>query len=241
MKICLDLWCGSKSFSKGFREKGFVCLSLDNDPKFNPTFCVDIFEWQPPPGMYKSVDCICAGPVCTLVSTARKCKDDEGFALTKRFWERTFELVDLLLKPGGVAIFENPGRTEVSSNKCRGFPIGIVEQLRPSLWSTTVNYCMYSTEDRMFSNKETKIWSTHNLEQFGFQPRRCTSKTRCAVGRINPKTNCYIHNKRLTFVPEARNRGLQSSESTRHGRWSEMPHGLIVDLAQAADRVLKMK
>ena len=124
MKICLDLWCGSKSFSRGFREKGFVCLSLDSDPKFTPTFCVDIFDWVPPPGLIKRVDCICAGPVCTLVSTARKCKDAEGFERTRRFWERTFELVDLLLKPGGVAIFENPGRTEVSSNTCRGFPVG---------------------------------------------------------------------------------------------------------------------
>ena len=238
MKICLDLWCGSKSFSRGFREKGFVCLSLDSDPKFTPTFCVDIFDWVPPPGLIKRVDCICAGPVCTLVSVARKCKDAEGFERTRRFWERTFELVDLLLKPGGVAIFENPGRTEVSSNTCRGFPVGIVEQMRPSLWSATVNYCMYSSDERVFSNKETKIWSTHNLADFGFKPRRCTSKARCAVGMINPVTKCYVHSRRLTFVPENRLRGMQTSEPTKNGRWSEMPHALIVALADAAVEAL---
>ena len=33
MKLCLDLFCGTKSWSKAFREAGYVCLSLDCDDR----------------------------------------------------------------------------------------------------------------------------------------------------------------------------------------------------------------
>ena len=234
MQLLLDLWCGSKSFSRGFKERGFICLSLDNNKHFSPTFCEDIFTWKPHPAFYKKFDVVTAGPVCTLVSTARKNKTSEDFITTRKMWERTFELVDLLLKPGGVAIFENPGRTQVSSDTCYDFPVGIVKQLRPELWSTTVNYCMYSTSDRAFSNKQTKLWCNIDLSQYGFQARRCTRDCRCIVGGINPRTGCYMHHKRLAFTPEQRNKLLQNADTNKHGKWSEMPHQLIVDLADAS-------
>ena len=43
MKV-LDLWCGTKSATKAFEDAGCEIVSVDIDPKFNPTICKDIME-----------------------------------------------------------------------------------------------------------------------------------------------------------------------------------------------------
>jgi len=40
----LDLWCGTKSATKAFEDAGCEIVSVDIDPKFNPTICKDIME-----------------------------------------------------------------------------------------------------------------------------------------------------------------------------------------------------
>ena len=42
----LDLFCGNKCVSNLFHDKGWEVVTLDISPKFNPTHCIDILEWD---------------------------------------------------------------------------------------------------------------------------------------------------------------------------------------------------
>jgi len=42
----LDLFCGTKSFSKEAKKKGYNTITLDILEKFNPTHLTDILEWD---------------------------------------------------------------------------------------------------------------------------------------------------------------------------------------------------
>ena len=41
----LDLFSGTQSITRAFRASGHEVDSLDLDPRFQPTFCVDVLEW----------------------------------------------------------------------------------------------------------------------------------------------------------------------------------------------------
>lgn len=47
MNKTIELFCGTKSFSKIAEEKGYEVFTLDNDPKFNSTIAIDIRQWVP--------------------------------------------------------------------------------------------------------------------------------------------------------------------------------------------------
>ena len=42
----LDLFSGTGSITTAFRSAGHECDSLDLDPRFQTTFCVNILEWD---------------------------------------------------------------------------------------------------------------------------------------------------------------------------------------------------
>ena len=42
----LDLFSGTGSVSKAFRASGHEVYSLDLDPKFGPSICVNVLEWE---------------------------------------------------------------------------------------------------------------------------------------------------------------------------------------------------
>ena len=45
-KRSLDLFCGTKSFSKVAYEFNYEIYTLDILPKFEPTYCCDIMTWE---------------------------------------------------------------------------------------------------------------------------------------------------------------------------------------------------
>ena len=173
---------------------------------------------------------ICLGTPCTNVSTANKNKTEEKFRQTEELWARAFELCDLLLKPGGTILCENPSRCE--SSGCRSRPIGMVDAIRPGLWRCEVNYCRYSTTYQYYSWKRTTIWCNKNLTD-RFVPRVCDRQTRCVVGAVDERTGHFKHFRRMAFCPEVRNRGKQSSDTNREGPWGSMPAQLCRNLADA--------
>jgi hypothetical protein len=66
----LDLFSGTGSVSRVFEEAGWECVSVDIDPKFNPTICCSVLDipidrWEP--GYF---DYIHASPVCREYSRA---------------------------------------------------------------------------------------------------------------------------------------------------------------------------
>ena len=67
----LELFCGTKSIGRAFEEYGFEVVSLDKDPKFEPTIREDILLWDYtiyPPGYF---DVVWSSPECTQYSIAR--------------------------------------------------------------------------------------------------------------------------------------------------------------------------
>ena len=67
MKV-LELFCGTKSFSKECERVGWQCTTLDNDSKFQPSILVDIMEWDY--SDFGPIDVFWAGTPCTLFSNA---------------------------------------------------------------------------------------------------------------------------------------------------------------------------
>ena len=143
--ILLDLFSGSLSWSKAFAElPDWETISIDNDPKYTGTTIIcDVLEWEVPERLHGSVDVVTIGVPCTAYSTANKKKSEEAQEATRVLWRRAFEIADLVLKPNGVFVAENPSRTELAG--CKSRPIGDMEALiRPGMYKTQVNYGRYS-------------------------------------------------------------------------------------------------
>lgn len=69
MKV-LELFCGTKSFTKVAEARGHECRTLDNDPRFEPTYCMDIMDFDPVILDGWHPDVIWASPPCTCFSVA---------------------------------------------------------------------------------------------------------------------------------------------------------------------------
>ena len=65
MKV-LDLFSGLGGFSQAFKDRGHIVVTVDNNPKFNPSICCDVLELKPN-GHY---DVILASPPCNCFSVA---------------------------------------------------------------------------------------------------------------------------------------------------------------------------
>jgi hypothetical protein len=103
----LDLFSGTGSISSAFRRAGHECDSLDLCPLGNPTFCVNVLEWDfraLPPGHY---DCIWASVPCENYSVARSnAATPRDLALADSIVQRTIEIIDYF-KPKAFFV-ENP-------------------------------------------------------------------------------------------------------------------------------------
>jgi hypothetical protein len=64
----LELFCGTKSFTKVAEARGHECRTLDNDARFNPTYCMDIMDFKPEMLNGWHPDVIWASPPCQCFS-----------------------------------------------------------------------------------------------------------------------------------------------------------------------------
>jgi site-specific DNA-cytosine methylase len=142
----LDLFCGTKSFSKVAEEKGFECTTLDILEKFNPTICCDLMDWdykEKPVGYY---DVIWASPNCKDYSSMNFLSGkDKDLTESNNLIKRVLEIIDYY-KPKYWFI-ENP---QTGKLKHQDFMI--------NLPYNDIDYCKYGFEYR----KRTRIWNNSN-------------------------------------------------------------------------------
>tara|TARA_S200002703_G_scaffold138709_1_gene129057 strand:+ start:1251 stop:1826 length:576 start_codon:yes stop_codon:yes gene_type:complete len=147
----LELFCGTKSFSKYF-----FCdnVSVDIDPKTNPTICVDILEWD-----YTSLgdldfNIIWASPPCIEYSTCLTTRPRD-LEHADKVVKRTLEIIE----------YFNPDYWYLEN------PYTGLLKTRPIMenrYFFIVDYCKYGYNYR----KRTAIW-TNNLD---YKPRPLCKK-----------------------------------------------------------------
>ena len=127
----LELFAGTGSIGKIFREKGWEVVSLDVDPKTEATIKQDIRDWDYtayPPGYF---DVIWASPCCTQYSIARKrAKTPRDVVGADSLALMTIEIINYFTPV--VHLIENPATGLL---KTRPFMQGIPY--------TDVDYCCY--------------------------------------------------------------------------------------------------
>ena len=107
MPVLLDLFCGTKSISREFESQGWSAISVDMDPKTNPTICKNILEVTPQDILaHGRPDLVWASPLCTHYSTARTTaktpRDLEGSDLLVQ------KAIELASHFGASILIENP-------------------------------------------------------------------------------------------------------------------------------------
>lgn len=161
--IVLELFCGTKSISKAFEERGHQCFTVDWDKDFNPTLCADIGELTA-----KDIlklcggfpDVIWASPDCTTYSVSaishHRKREANGNLAPITDYARECDRINThlirlitLLKPKYYFI-ENPRGAMRKMNFMSGIPM------------YTVTYCQYGDQRQ----KPTDIWTNHPNPKF---------------------------------------------------------------------------
>jgi len=170
MKV-LELFAGSRSFSKVAEEMGMETFTTDNKPFDKIDLVIDILDLNNDLLMEKlfekgidNIDCVWASPPCTYFSVASighhwnkdHTPKTEQAKLGVKIVQKTLDIIKFL-KPDFFFI-ENP------RGKLR--KLDVVKEMPRA----TVCYCKYG-EDRM---KPTDIWTNHLADWFnekGWKPR----------------------------------------------------------------------
>ena len=148
----LELFSGTESIGKVFKNNGWEVVSVDNNPIHKPTYCADMIDFV----IDGSFDVIWASPPCTAFSVAsigrhwKQGKPSPEAKFGTKLLLKTFEII-MLIRPKFWFI-ENP------RGMMRVLP---VMDLLPK---KTVTYCQYGDE-RM---KPTDIWT--NCDKWNARP-----------------------------------------------------------------------
>jgi len=117
--ILLELFSGTQSVGKVFKEKGFEVISLDIMKKFNPTITTDILIWEGYKELPK-IDFIWASPPCNSFSKlaiSNKSRDwysleplKKNAFLGNKILKKTLEIIQYLTDKNKDLLFviENP-------------------------------------------------------------------------------------------------------------------------------------
>lgn len=148
----IELFCGTKSFSRVAEALGYETLTIDNDPQHKPDICTDILCWKPT----GDPDIIWASPPCTCFSVAS----------IGTHWG------------GGYRVYEPKSEAAKISLLVVKRTLEIIQELKPRYWfienprgvlrklpimselpRKTVTYCQYG-DSRM---KPTDIWTNCDI------------------------------------------------------------------------------
>lgn len=166
MKI-IDLFCGTKSISHVFQDRGHDVFTVDNNPKFNPDICCDMLYINKKsfPKEWRNPDVIWASPPCETFSLSGN-SYYLGYPTTSKAYiglALAYKCLELIreMKPK-IWFIENPR----AGLRAAWF-------MRP-LQRDTVTYCQYG----MNNMKPTDIFN--NCDSFNPKPP-CKNNDSCHV------------------------------------------------------------
>lgn len=173
----VELFCGTKSFTKVAARRGYGTFTLDSDPRHDADVTCDILTWHPPKELF-GADVLWASPPCTGFSVASIGRHwgggyrayepkTETARLGMRLVDRTLRIIKET-KPKYWFI-ENP------RGVLRKLPMmdlkALSKRMGEPVYRHTVTYCQYG-DDRM---KPTDIWTN-------VPPEKWTPKPACKNG-----------------------------------------------------------
>ena len=203
---CLELFAGTGSIGRAFERLGWDVVSLDIDPKCEPTHVADILSWDYrvyPRGHFHFV---WGSPVCQHYSIARTTGGPRDLVSADRLVRRTLDIVDHF---GCHYAFENPQSGLLKTREIvKGLPF------------FDTSYCRWGYPYR----KTTRIWSSLAL----CLRRPCSPSDPCSamVGKRHPMT--AQQGRRGSDAGDIDNR-LSQRELYR------IPDGLCDAIAEAAN------
>ena len=178
----LELFAGTGSIGRVFRDKGWEVVGLDSDPKSEADIVQDVREWiykVYPPGYF---DVIWASPCCTHYSIARKrAKTPRDLIWADSLVLKTLEIIKYFSPAAW--FLENPATGLL---KTRSFMSGLP--------FTDVDYCQYSDWGY---RKRTRLWNN-----VGMQGRLCGGKGCCPNMIGNRHKSTAQQGKNLTSTGE---------------------------------------
>ena len=142
----LELFCGTKSFSKVANKSLHSTCTIDIDDKFEPNICIDILDFKIEMLENFKPDVVWASPPCTEYSKAksrgiRKLEEADKIVL------KTLEIIKQINPK--IWIIENP---QTGLLKTREFMQGLP--------FTDCSYCKYGKPYK----KQTRFWNNINLK-----------------------------------------------------------------------------
>ena len=210
MPHLLELFSGTGSVGRAFREIGWDVTSVDLNPKAGADFTADICDWEPPEGVH--YDHIHASPPCTEFSRALTTRPRD-LAAGLRPALRALELIRWL-RPNSYTL-ENPGT-------------GLMPQQEAfrDLPCKQVTYCRYGFPYRKLT------WFATDLGEFWQPPPACTAKDPCPqkVGSRHPES--------AQRGPCKASGGCRVGGHCTQAQLYSIPSGLCDEIAAAASKAL---
>ena len=156
MPRLLELFSGTGSVGKAFKQIGWEVVTVDSSDDFKPDFLSDVLDWDHtvfPPGHFEVVH---ASPPCTQYSCARTRGPPRDLEGADRLVERSLHIIDYFQPK--YWWLENPATGLLHTRPC-------VQHLGKPY---RVDYCQYGSPYK----KATHLWS--NCPHL--RPRLCTGR-----------------------------------------------------------------
>ena len=164
MKRSLDLFCGTKSFSKVAERHGYKTITLDILQEFSPTHCCNLLDWdykQYPIGYF---DIIWASPNCKDYSKMNfLSSSDKDLTESNNLIKKTLEIIKYF--DPLYWFLENPATGKL-----------VYQDFMNFIPFTDVDYCKYGFNIR----KRTRIWNNllWNSQPMCSKDHYCKNKER---------------------------------------------------------------
>jgi len=157
MKI-IELFCGTKSISNAFKDRGHEIFTIDNNSIFKPDLCIDIlnFDVSMLPERFAIPNVIWASPPCTCFSVASISTHwGGGFRAYEPKTEKAKQSIKLVQKTIKIIKKTQPKLWFIEN------PRGVLRKLSfmSNLPRKSVTYCQYG-DKRM---KPTDIWTNSHI------------------------------------------------------------------------------